>query len=77
VDRYILGRDRDVFWRYEENKRREFAWILEDVFRRERVKILSGFLDRQHSYHHREYREGFEAKARSNLEQTIARLSEQ
>jgi predicted metal-dependent HD superfamily phosphohydrolase len=74
VDLSILGRDSAVFWRYEENIRKEYAWVPEDVFRRERVKILRGFLDRQHIYYHREYRERFEAWARANLEQAIARL---
>jgi predicted metal-dependent HD superfamily phosphohydrolase len=74
VDLSILGRDPAVFWRYEENIRKEYAWVPEDIFRRERVKILRGFLDRQHIYYHREYRERFDAKARSNLEQAIARL---
>jgi predicted metal-dependent HD superfamily phosphohydrolase len=74
VDLSILGRAAAVFWRYEENIRKEYAWVSEEVFQRERVKILRGFLDRQHIYYHREYRERFEAKARSNLEQAIARL---
>ncbi len=74
VDLSILCRDSAVFWRYEENIRKEYAWVPEDVFRRERAKILRGFLDRQHIYYHREYRERFEARARANLEQAIARL---
>lgn len=74
VDLAILGRDTEVFWRYEDNIRREYAWVPEDVFRRERAKILRGFLNRQHIYYHGEYRERFEAKARANLEQAIARL---
>jgi predicted metal-dependent HD superfamily phosphohydrolase len=74
VDLSILGREAADFWRYEENIRKEYAWVPEDVFQRERVKILRGFLERQHIYYHREYRERFEARARSNLEQAIARL---
>jgi predicted metal-dependent HD superfamily phosphohydrolase len=74
VDLSILGRDSAVFWRYEENIRKEYAWVPEDMFRRERARILRGFLDRQSIYYHREYRERFEARARSNLEEAIARL---
>ena len=74
VDLSILGREAEVFWRYEENIRKEYAWVPEDLFRRERVRILRGFLDRQHIYYHEEYRERFEARARVNLEQAIARL---
>ena len=74
VDLSILGREPTVFWQYEENIRKEYAWVPEDIFRRERVKILRGFLDRQHLYYHKKYRERFEARARTNLEQAIARL---
>ena len=74
VDLSILGRDQAIFWQYEENIRKEYAWVPEDLFRRERVKILKGFLDRPHLYYHKEYRERFEARARANLEQAIVRL---
>ena len=74
VDLSILGSEPAVYWRYEENIRKEYIWVPEDVFRRERVKILRGFLDQQYIYYHREYRERFEVKSRANLERAIARL---
>jgi predicted metal-dependent HD superfamily phosphohydrolase len=74
VDLSILGRDPTVFQRYEENIRQEYAWVPEDVFRQERRQILKRFLDRPSIYYHREYRDLFEEQARSNLEQSIARL---
>ena len=74
VDLSILGRDPAVFWKYEENIRKEYAWVPENLFRQKRVKILKSFLDRKHIYYHREYRERFEAGARMNLGQAIARL---
>jgi predicted metal-dependent HD superfamily phosphohydrolase len=74
VDLSILGREAKVFWRYEEDIRKEFDWVPEDVVRRERVRILRGFLDRPHIYYHRGYRERFETQAQVNLEQAIARL---
>ena len=77
VDLSILGREPAVFWQYERNIQREYAWVPEDVFRRERVKILKRFLDRPKIYYHHEYRERFEERARSNLEQAIARLGGQ
>jgi predicted metal-dependent HD superfamily phosphohydrolase len=74
VDLSILGREPLVFWRYEENIRQEYTRVPEDVFRQERVKILKRFLDRPQIYYHREYRERFEERARTNLEQAIAKL---
>jgi predicted metal-dependent HD superfamily phosphohydrolase len=76
VDLSILGREPDVFWRYEENIRKEYAWVSENVFRQKRIEILRGFLDHQHIYYYENYREIFEEKARANLKQAIARLSD-
>jgi predicted metal-dependent HD superfamily phosphohydrolase len=76
VDLSILGKDPDIFWRYEENIRKEYAWVPEDLFRQKRVEILLGFLDRQYIYYHEEYRHMFEDGARVNLEEAIARLRE-
>jgi predicted metal-dependent HD superfamily phosphohydrolase len=76
VDLSILGREPDVFWRYEENIRKEYAWVPENVFRQKRIEILRGFLDRQHIYYYENYREVFEEKARANLKQAIVRLSD-
>jgi predicted metal-dependent HD superfamily phosphohydrolase len=75
VDLSILGREPEVFWQYEENIRKEYAWVPENVFRQKRIEILRGFLDRQYIYYHDNYRELFEEKARANLQQAIARLS--
>jgi predicted metal-dependent HD superfamily phosphohydrolase len=74
VDLSILGREADVFWRYEENIRKEYAWVPEELFRQKRVEILRGFLERQYIYYHKEYRERFEKQARVNLREAIARL---
>jgi predicted metal-dependent HD superfamily phosphohydrolase len=74
IDLSILGRDPAVFWQYEEDIRREYAWVPGDVFRQERRKLLERFLDRRHIYYHPPYRERFEASARTNLQQAIARL---
>jgi predicted metal-dependent HD superfamily phosphohydrolase len=74
VDLSILGRDPASFQRYEENIRKEYARVPEEVFRQERRKILKRFLDRPSIYYHREYRELFEEQARRNLEGSIAKL---
>jgi predicted metal-dependent HD superfamily phosphohydrolase len=76
VDLSILGREEAVFWRHEENIRKEYAWVPEHLFRQTRVEILSRFLDRPSIYSHKEYQARFERKARTNLKQAIARLEE-
>jgi predicted metal-dependent HD superfamily phosphohydrolase len=74
VDLAILGREKEVFWQYEENIRQEYAWVPADLFRQKRLEILRGFLNRPHIYHLEAYREKFEETARVNLAQAIACL---
>jgi len=74
MDLSILGREEDVFWIYEENIRREYAWVPESQFRQRRMEILRGFLERRHIYYHEKYREMATERARLNLKQAIARL---
>jgi predicted metal-dependent HD superfamily phosphohydrolase len=74
VDLAILGTEADVFWKYEENIRKEYAWVPESLFRQQRSKILRGFLGRTQIYYHKQYREALEEKARRNLQQAIAKL---
>ena len=64
VDLSILGANADAFWRYEENIRKEYAWVPESLFRQRRTEILRGFLSRPHIYYHKPYRERFEEQAR-------------
>lgn len=76
VDLSILGANVDAFWRYEENIRKEYAWVPESLFRRRRAEILRGFLSRSHIYYRKQYKEMFEEKARLNLQQAVAKLSD-
>lgn len=76
VDLSILGADPESFWQYEENIRKEYAWVPEDLFRRRRTGILRGFLNRRSIYYHQQYRQMFEKKARQNLRQAVAKLSD-
>jgi predicted metal-dependent HD superfamily phosphohydrolase len=76
IDLSILGAEPDDFWRYEENIRKEYAWVSEYLFKQKRVEILRGFLDRPHIYYHQQYREMFEEKARVNLKNAIVKLSD-
>ena len=76
VDLSILGRDKAIFWLYEENIRKEYAWVPAIIFRQERMEILHRLLDRQHIYYCEIYREMFEERARVNINQAIARLAD-
>jgi predicted metal-dependent HD superfamily phosphohydrolase len=77
MDLAILGADPESFWQYEENIRKEYAWVSESSFRKpRRIEILRGFLNRKYIYYHEEYRGMFEQKARLNLKQAVAKLSD-
>lgn len=76
VDLSILGREADVFWRYEENIRKEYAWVPEPAFRWKRREILNSFLNRPSIYFHEAYQKRFEQSARANLKQAIERLAQ-
>jgi len=75
LDLSIFGADAEPFWRYEENIRKEYAWVPESLFRHKRVEILQGFLSRAYIYYHKQYREALEEKARLNLQQAVAKLA--
>jgi predicted metal-dependent HD superfamily phosphohydrolase len=74
VDLSILGQEAEIFWQYEDNIRKEYAWVPEDLFNQKRIAILHSFLERSHIYYLEIYRNRFEEQARQNLEQAIARL---
>lgn len=75
VDLSILGRETEIYWQYENNIRKEYAWVPESVFRQKRTDVLRGFLDRPHIYYHERFRDIFEERARVNLLQAIEKLS--
>jgi predicted metal-dependent HD superfamily phosphohydrolase len=75
VDLSSLGADPETFWQYEDNIRKEYAWVPDGLFRSRRTEILRSFLNREYIYYHEQYRGMFEGKARFNLKQAVAKLS--
>ena len=74
VDLSILGADAQRFDEYESQVRAEYAWVADDVFRSRRRSILQGFLARPSIYGTQRFAALYEAKARSNLRRSIAKL---
>lgn len=74
VDLSILGRDTKRFFEYEEQIRREYAWVPLSVFAPKRAEILQRFLDRAHIFATDSFRQKYEEQARKNLEESILRL---
>ena len=76
VDLSIFAAPPSRFDEYERQVREEYAWVPEQIFRRERGRILREFLNRQHLYSTPWFREHREAAARANLERSIKNLAD-
>jgi predicted metal-dependent HD superfamily phosphohydrolase len=74
IDLSILGRDEARFFEYEEQSRKEYAWVSETVFAPKRAEILEGFLSRDPIYATDWFRNKYEGQARKNLAASIGCL---
>ena len=75
IDLAILGAEPARFEEYERQIREEYDWVAEDVFRRERRRILTGFLDRPRIFWTDHFCERYEARARDNIARAIRRYA--
>lgn len=67
IDLSILGAARARFDEYEQQIRKEYAYVPGFLFRRKRREILKGFLDRPAIYSTPHFHDVLEARARDNL----------
>ncbi|KRA45128.1 hypothetical protein [Pseudoxanthomonas sp. Root630] len=67
IDLSILGAARVRFDEYEQQIRKEYAYVPGFLFRRKRREILKGFLDRPAIYSTPHFHDALEARARDNL----------
>jgi predicted metal-dependent HD superfamily phosphohydrolase len=74
IDLGILGASAERYARYEDEVRREYAWVPEPAFRAGLAAILRGFLARPRIYATDAFAR-LEAPARANLAGAIARLA--
>ena len=74
IDLSILGRTTDVYDRYERAIGEEYKWVPNVTFRRERRKILRGFLERETIFHTDRFNDLYEEPARVNLKRAIGNL---
>jgi predicted metal-dependent HD superfamily phosphohydrolase len=75
VDLSILGADAETFARFEDEIRREYAWVPAEQFTAGRAAVLRGFAEREHIYATPLFRDRLEARARENLARRLAELS--
>jgi predicted metal-dependent HD superfamily phosphohydrolase len=74
IDLSILGASQQRFDEYEQQVRREYAWVEDAMFRRERGRILHQFLERPALYGTSFFRDRLEDRARANLQRSLAQL---
>jgi predicted metal-dependent HD superfamily phosphohydrolase len=75
IDLSVLGREPEIFDAFERRIRREYAWVPEPTYRRERSAVLSGFLRRRLIYQTDQFRHRYEASARANLQRLLDQLA--
>jgi len=74
VDLSIFGQKEERFLEYEEQIRKEYAWVPKIIFAPKRRQILEGFLKRDRIYVTDFFHTKYDANARRNLEVSISRL---
>jgi predicted metal-dependent HD superfamily phosphohydrolase len=72
IDLSILAAERARFDEYEQQIRKEYAYVPGFLFRRKRREILKGFLQRATIYSTPHFHDTLEARARDNLRRVTA-----
>ena len=76
IDLSILGSPPERFERYDQDVRKEYAWVPGFIYRDRRAQILQGFLDRPRLYHGEAAVTLLEGQARINLVAALSRLAQ-
>lgn len=76
VDLSILGAEPEAFARFEEEIRREYAWVEQVAYAAGRAAVLRRFAERPFLYGTPLLRDRFEAKARANIAAVLRSLAE-
>jgi len=74
ADLATLGSDPAIYDRYGTAIRREYAYVPDDVYRQERAKLLTRFLQKEYIFICAAFREQLESRARQNLQRELAAL---
>jgi predicted metal-dependent HD superfamily phosphohydrolase len=76
IDLSILGSPAERFERYDQDVRKEYAWVPGFRYQEARGQVLQGFLDRPRLYHGEQAVALLEAQARINLAAALSRLAQ-
>jgi predicted metal-dependent HD superfamily phosphohydrolase len=76
IDLSILGSPAERFERYDQDVRKEYAWVPGFRYQEARAQVLQSFLDRPRLYHGPQAVQLLEAQARINLAAAQSRLAQ-
>ncbi len=76
IDLSILGSPAERFERYDQDVRKEYAWVRGFRYQEARARVLQSFLDRPRLYHREHALALLEAQARINLAAALSRLAQ-
>ena len=76
IDLSILGSPAERFQRYDQDVRKEYAWVPGFRYQEARAQVLQSFLDRPQLYHGGHAVALLEAQARINLAAALSRLAQ-
>ena len=74
IDLAIFGQERRIFNAYERNIRKEYYFVPEEIFKENRIKKLTHFLNQQSIFHTSHFQKKYEIRAQKNLINSIKRL---
>lgn len=75
IDLAILGSPAERFERYDQDVRKEYAWVSAGRYQQGRAQVLQSFIDRPRLYRTEAAYEMLEARARINLAAALSRLA--
>lgn len=73
-DLLILGSEKKEYIEYRNSIRKEYFWVNEATYKKERIKVLENFLDRKNIYFSYQMQRLHEENARENLKDEIKYL---
>lgn len=74
LDLLILGIEREQYIKYANNIRKEYNFVPDDIYNKERKKILIQYLNSQFIYKTKKFRDLYEKQARNNIKFEIDNL---
>ena len=75
LDIQIFGKTEEDYSFYSQAIRKEYSWVPESVYCKERIKILNKFLQGDHIFHSNIFGDEAEFRARANIKNEIMALS--